>query len=129
MAFCAQAGECGGAGSCAGALAAVADVLGDVAVDRLNPWTFPAAGELRCLLHGAGFRDVVVTSSPRPVQCTAVEWYRTFGKVFLESVPVADRAAFLDDYRTACAHRLGGENRLDFVRLRWRAVRRDDRSR
>ena len=52
-----------------------------------------------------------------------------FGKVFLESVPVADRAAFLDDYRTACAHRLGGENRLDFVRLRWRAVRRDDRSR
>ena len=41
----------------------------------------------------------------------------------------ADRAAFLDDYRTACAHRLGGENRLDFVRLRWRAVRRDDRSR
>ena len=57
------------------------------------------------------------------------EWYRTFGKVFLESVPVADRAAFLDDYRTACAHRLGGENRLDFVRLRWRAVRRDDRSR
>ena len=61
--------------------------------------------------------------------CTAVEWYRTFGKVFLESVPVADRAAFLDDYRTACARRLGGENRLDFVRLRWRAVRRDDRSR
>ena len=57
------------------------------------------------------------------------EWYRTFGKVFLESVPVADRAAFLDDYRTACAHRLGGENRLDFVRQRWRAVRRDDRSR
>ena len=54
---------------------------------------------------------------------------RTFGKVFLESVPVADRAAFLDDYRTACAQRLGGENRLDFVRLRWRAVRRDDRSR
>ena len=42
---------------------------------------------------------------------------------------VADRAAFLDDYRTACAQRLGGENRLDFVRLRWRAVRRDDRSR
>ena len=34
-----------------------------------------------------------MTSSPRPVQCTAVEWYRTFGKVFLESVPVADRAA------------------------------------
>ena len=92
-------------------------------------WTFPAPGELRCLLHAAGFRDVVVTSSPRPVQCTAVEWYRTFGKVFLESVPVADRAAFLDDYRTACAHRLGGENRLDLVRLRWRAVRRDDRSR
>ena len=79
--------------------------------------------------HAVGFRDVVVTSSPRPVQCTAVEWYRTFGKVFLESVPVADRAAFLDDYRTACAHRLGGENRLDFVRLRWRAVRRGDRSR
>ena len=79
--------------------------------------------------YAAGFRDVVVTSSPRPVQCTAVEWYRTFGKVFLESVPVADRAAFLDDYRTACAHRLGGENRLDFVRQRWRAVRRDDRSR
>ena len=49
--------------------------------------------------------------------------------MFLESVPVADRAAFLDDYRTACAQRLGGENRLDFVRLRWRAVRRDDRSR
>ena len=62
-------------------------------------------------------------------ETTAVEWYRTFGKVFLESVPVADRAAFLDDYRTACAQRLGGENRLDFVRLRWRAVRRDDRSR
>ncbi len=123
------AGECGGAGSCSGALAAVADVLGDAAVERLNPWTFPAPGELRCLLHAAGFRDVVVTSSPRPVQCTAVEWYRTFGKVFLESVPVADRAAFLDDYRTACAQRLGGENRLDFVRLRWRAVRRDDRSR
>ena len=58
-----------------------------------------------------------------------MEWCRTFGKVFLESVPVADRAAFLDDYRTACARRLGGENRLDFVRLRWRAVRRDDRSR
>ena len=107
----------------------MADVLGDVAVERLNPWAFPAPGELRCLLHAAGFRDVVVTSSPRPVQCTAVEWYRIFGKVFLESVPVADRAAFLDDYRTACAHRLGGENRLDFVRLRWRAVRRDDRSR
>ena len=41
----------------------------------------------------------------------------------------AARSDRLDDYRTACAQRLGGENRLDFVRLRWRAVRRDDRSR
>ena len=43
----------------------------------------------------------------------------------------AEAGAAVDDLRAARVgerNRLGGENRLDFVRLRWRAVRRDDRS-
>ena len=41
---------------------------------------------------------------------------------------VDDQAAFLEAYRAACARHLP-DGEIDYVRLRWRAVRRDDRSR
>ena len=47
-------------------------------------------------------------------------------KVYLDGVE--DQAAFLEAYRAACVRHLP-DGEIDYVRLRWRAVRRDDRSR
>ena len=90
------------------------------------PWTFPWPGDFRSILRDNGFCDGVVTHFKRPVKCDAVEWLRTFGKVYLDGVE--DQAAFLEAYRAACARCLP-DGEIDYVRLRWRAVRRDDRSR
>ena len=73
-----------------------------------------------------GFRDGVVSHFKRPVPCDPIDWLKTFGKVYLDGVE--DQAAFLEAYRAACARRLP-DGEIDYVRLRWRAVRRDDRSR
>ena len=51
---------------------------------------------------------------------------KAFGKVYLDGVE--DQTAFLEAYRAGCARRLP-DGEIDYVRLRWRAVRRDDRSR
>ena len=73
-----------------------------------------------------GFRDGVVSHVKRPVPCDPVEWLRTFGKVYLDGVD--DQEEFLEAYRAACARHLP-DGEIDYVRLRWRAVRCDDRSR
>ena len=56
----------------------------------------------------------------RPVPCDPVDWLRTFGKVYLDGVE--DQEKFLEAYRAACARRLP-DGEIDYVRLRWRAVR------
>ena len=119
-------GECGGAANCAGVRAAIADVIGTDTEQKLCPWTFPWPGDFRSILRDNGFRDGVVSHFKRPVKCDPVDWLRTFGKVYLDGVE--DQAAFLEAYRAACARHLP-DGEIDYVRLRWRAVRRDDRSR
>ena len=84
------------------------------------PWTFPWPGDFRSILRDNGFCDGVVTHFKRPVKCDAVEWLRTFGKVYLDGVD--DQEAFLEAYRAACARHLP-DGEIDYVRLRWRAVR------
>ena len=119
-------GECGGAANCAGVRAAIADVIGADGEQALCPWTFAWPGDFRSILRDNGFRDGVVSHFKRPVPCDPVDWLRTFGKVYLDGVE--DQAAFLEAYRAACARCLP-DGEIDYVRLRWRAVRRDDHSR
>ena len=112
--------------NCAGVRAAIADVIGTEAEQALCPWRFPWPGDFRSILRENGFRDGVVSHFKRPVPCDPVDWLRTFGKVYLDGVE--DQEKFLEVYRAACARRLP-DGEIDYVRLRWRAVRRDDRSR
>ena len=49
-----------------------------------------------------------------------VDWLKTFGKVYLDGVE--DQEKFLANYRAACARHLP-DGEIDYVRLRWRAVR------
>ena len=102
------------------AATAVSDVIGADAERAICPWTFPWPGDFRSILRDNGFRDGVVSHFKRPVKCDPVEWLLTFGKAYLDGVE--DQAAFLEAYRAACVRRLP-DGEIDYVRLRWRAVR------
>lgn len=113
-------GECGGVANCAAVRDAIADVIGTDAERALCPWTFPSPGDFRSILRDNGFRDGVVSHFKRPVKCDPVDWLKTFGKVYLDGVE--DQEKFLQAYRASCARHLP-DGEIDYVRLRWRAVR------
>lgn len=123
------AGEMGGAGNVATVREALADGLRRRGIDpaRVDPWYFPTAEEYRARLTARGF-DVVYAAllprpTPLPVELSA--WLETFAQTYLDAVPPAARAAFLEEVTARTRPRLCPAGRwvVDYVRLRFLAVK------
>ncbi len=126
--------EFGGAGN----IAAVAEAL-DAALSRhgvdvaaIWPWYFPTEDAYRALLEARGFRVERIGLHPRPTPLPGPveDWLDTFAESFLAALPEAERPALKAEVARALRPRLldaDGCWVLDYVRLRLRAWRPEDR--
>lgn len=122
--------EFGGHGNVAAIVVALGAVLKQRGIDvrSVSPWTFPSAAEFRADLETAGFSVETIAIHPRPTPLpTGMRgWLETFADPFYAAIPVAGRAAAVDEtialLSPALADR-GGAWTADYVRLRFRAVR------
>jgi trans-aconitate methyltransferase len=92
----------------------------------LDPWFFPAEAAYRALLEANGFtvRAIALFPRPTPLPGDITDWLETFAQPFLGAVPPSDRAAFLQDVRSAVQPALFDPARgwtADYVRLRFDA--------
>ena len=99
----------------------------EVEPDALDPWTFPGLGAATAALERAGFlvHEAVRFVRPTPLPGDLMDWLDTFARPFLQGVPEAEHAAFLEDVRERCAPSLHSRDgwTADYVRLRIRAER------
>lgn len=124
-------GEMGGHGNVAAIVTSLVAVLARRGIDArpLHPWHFPTEAAWRALLEGQGFGVEAIALIPRPTPLPTgmAGWLRTFAGPFLQALPAAER-----DDATAEAVALlepalcdpTGAWTADYVRLRFRAVRR-----
>ena len=124
-------GEFGGAGNIATVRDALHRSLRRRGVDAAarDPWYFPTAAEYRRVLEAHGFEVAEIRLFPRPtpVPGTLTEWMDTFAAAFLDGLEPGTRQAIEAEVSAAAAPRLRGPDgawTVDYVRLRFRAVRR-----
>lgn len=122
--------EMGGAGNVRSAQRALIEALDRRGLDgaAADPWVFPSVGEYACRLEEAGFRveHMLLFPRPTPVPAGVRAWLETFAGSFTALLPKAERDAYLDEVAAAIAPGLTGPDGttvLDYVRLRFRAVR------
>ena len=125
------AGEFGGAGNIATVRDALHEALRRRGIDAAarDPWYFPTDGEYRRLLEAHGFEIAEIRLFPRPtpVPGTLTEWLHTFAASFLDPLDSATRRQVEAEVSAATAPALRGTDgawTVDYVRLRFRAVRR-----
>ncbi len=123
--------ECGGAGNIATVRDALHEALRRRGVDASarDPWYFPTDGQYRRLLEAHGFQVAEIRLFPRPtpVPGTLTEWLHTFAAAFLDPLDGPTRQQVEAEVSAAAAPALRGADgawTVDYVRLRFRAVRR-----
>jgi len=120
--------ECGGYGCVATIKAALVAALdrrgldGDAAV----PWYFPTVEDYGARLTAQGFdiKSIALFPRPTPLPGDITGWLETFAESFTAVLPVAERAAFIEEVRDALRPALcdaKGQWTADYVRLRFAA--------
>ncbi|MCY4377277.1 MAG: class I SAM-dependent methyltransferase [Spirochaetaceae bacterium] len=123
--------EFGGAGNIATVRGALHEALCRRGVDASarDPWYFPTDVEYRRLLEAHRFEvaDIRLFPRPTPVPGTLTEWLHTFAAAFLDPLDPATRQQVEAEVSAAASTALRGPDgawTVDYVRLRFRAVRR-----
>ena len=124
-------GEFGGAGNIAAVREALHGALRRRGIDAAarDPWYFPTDGEYRRLLEAHGFEvaEIRLFRRPTPVPGSLTEWMHTFAAAFLDPLDRQARQQVEEEVTAAAAPALRGADgawTVDYVRLRFRAVRR-----
>jgi len=124
-------GEMGGAGNVARIVGILAATMAQRGLDFAAawPWYFPTPEAYRAKLAAAGFEVTRLEhfARPTPLPGDIEGWLHTFAESFLKQVPERDRPGFLAEVSAALAPHLrdsAGGWTADYVRLRFRAVRR-----
>lgn len=123
--------EMGGHGNVAAIVTALVAVLARRGIDGAAriPWYFPTAADYRALLEARGFTVAEIALFPRPTPlATGMEaWLATFAEGVLADLPEAERRQAAAEAAALLAPALRdsrGDWTADYVRLRFRAVRR-----
>ena len=123
--------ELGGAGNIATVRGALHRALRRRGIDPAprDPWYFPTAETYRGLLETHGFvvPEIRLFPRPTPVPGTLTEWLQTFATAVLATLDSATRRQVEAEVEAVTAPRLrdaGGAWTVDYVRLRFRAVKR-----
>jgi len=121
-------GEFGGAGNVDRIRRALQDGLNRRGLDGrpFDPWYFPTVEEFRLRLEQAGFQigNIALIERPTPLGAGMRAWLETFAQSFTRQLPMAERAAYLDEVTAAVAPQLrrpDGTWWADYVRLRFSA--------
>lgn len=124
-------GEMGGAGNVDSVVRAYAVELAarGLEVARCNPWYFPDAEEYRERLEKAGFSVLSIEcfARPTPLPGDVRDWLQLMTQPFFAAVPPAEQPALIAAVRERVrgqVQRADGGWELDYVRLRFHAVRR-----
>lgn len=123
--------EMGGAGNVDSVVAAYASEFAASGIDirAYNPWVFPTVAEYSELLTMAGFDVVAIDlfTRPTPLPGDVADWLRLMTQSFLAAVPLAEQPTLLAQVRErirAKTQRADGSWELDYVRLRFKAIKR-----
>ncbi len=129
--FVGELGGLGGAGNIAVVRSALHRALRRRGLDSglYDPWYFPSADAYRALLatHGFSVSHIRLFARPTPVPGTLEEWLDTFAMPFLHHLDSVTARAVVAEVTAAVAPHLRtakGSWRVDYVRLRFRALRR-----
>jgi trans-aconitate methyltransferase len=120
--------ECGGYGCVHRIRCALVAALARRGLDgeARVPWYFPTPGDYATRLERAGFRvdSIALVPRPTPLPGDVVGWLETFGESFTHALPESERAAYLQEVRSALEPELRNEQGIwvaDYVRLRFAA--------
>ena len=126
-------GEFGGKGNVAAIRATLHTALRKRGVDpwSVDPWYYPSSEEYADLLNQDGFTVEYIELIPRPTKLPGDlrEWLEIFAQPFSKALVEGRRETYLDEVRAALTPALrqpDGAWVADYVRLRFKAVRRDE---
>lgn len=124
-------GEFGGKGNVETIRAALHTSLRQRGMDpwEVDPWYYPSVAEYSGLLDRFGFAVEYMELMPRPTTLPGdlAAWLEIFAQPFLKAVGEEERAAFLAEISQRLKPALqkpDGSWRADYVRLRFKAIRR-----
>jgi trans-aconitate methyltransferase len=125
--FVAECGGCGCVATIKAALVAALDRRG-LDGDAAAPWYFPTVEDYGARLTAQGFdiKSVALFPRPTPLPGDITGWLETFAESFTAVLPVAERAAFIEEVRDALRPALcdaKGQWTADYVRLRFAAAK------
>ena len=122
--------ECGGHGCVQKIRMALVQALDRRGIDGEAhvPWYFPTADDYATRLERAGFRvdSIALIPRPTPLPGDIVDWLETFAQGFLQGLPGAARADYLQQVRAVLEPSLRdstGTWIADYVRLRFAATK------
>lgn len=100
-----------------------------VGAEEHDLWYLPTAGEYQQVLESAGLHVNYISwfEQPQVLEYPIDRWVQTFCSPYLELVPFAARAGFLDEVTEELAMDLldsSGQWRVDATRLRFKATRK-----
>jgi trans-aconitate methyltransferase len=120
--------EMGGHGNVETIKTALHDALERRGIDgeTFVPWFFPTIEDYSARLRKAGFVISYISLFPRPTPLPGDvrSWLESFAENFLRALPLADRAAYMEEVREALRPKLcdaDGNWTADYVRLRFAA--------
>jgi trans-aconitate methyltransferase len=124
-------GEFGAKGNVETVRSALHAALRRRAVDPLavDPWYYPSAEDFSNLLANSSFTVHYIEIIQRPTQLPGelLNWMEIFAQPFTNAVEKVHRQSFLDEVCQRCETELRDEEgrwRIDYVRLRFAAVKR-----
>jgi trans-aconitate methyltransferase len=124
-------GEFGAKGNVETVRSALHAALRRRAVDPLavDPWYYPSAEDFSNLLVNSSFTVRYIEIIQRPTQLPGelLNWMEIFAQPFTNAVEKVHRQSFLDEVSQRCETELRDEEgrwRIDYVRLRFAAVKR-----
>jgi trans-aconitate methyltransferase len=130
--FVAEMGGNGNVAAISVALFASLQKRGVADPESISPWYFPNVDEYSAKLAHAGFQIEYIELIPRPTLLpTGIRaWLETFAIPFTKALPAQERGDFLDEVTGRLRPVLCDEQgrwTADYVRLRFRAVRKSSR--